>query len=79
MFTVEALTGRIVVFDHEGRRRVGQITRAVPLPPTPRGKIPNMMITVKGRSGREIQVDYVECHCDVFDTWAEGIAAAESK
>lgn len=78
MFTPSEMMGRIAVFDSPEdpkKSLVGEVIAAVVIDPTKKGKIPNMLLTVRGRTGKVLDVDYVEQHTRVFDTWADAIAA----
>lgn len=52
-------------------RMVGAVIGAKSLPPTQRGGIPDMELTVRGKSGRIATVSFVENYCTLFETWHE--------
>ena len=56
---------------------VGVVIAAKPIPPTQRGNIPDIEVTVRGRSGRDAILSVVENYCASFSTWAEAIKASE--
>ncbi len=57
---------------------VGVVVAAKALSPTKRGAIPDIELTVRGRSGKEAVLSVVENYCSQFPTWGEAIKASES-
>lgn len=53
---------------------MGEIVKVEPIEPTRRGKIPNALVTVKGRSGKTALVNLVEQHLAAFPSWSEAEA-----
>lgn len=59
------LTGKSVSFDHPetpGVRLSGIVIEAKQSGPTPRGKIPDFLVSVRGKSGAVVTVSYVETY-----------------
>jgi hypothetical protein len=52
---------------------VGQVVSAKPWADADPGAIPNALLTVRGRSGRTMDVHLVEQYVQLFDTWAEAL------
>lgn len=87
MTSWESLYGKVLVFHNPAdcpcgvckprSALVGAVVSFRPLPPTERGAIPNAAVTVKGRSGKELVIDFVESRAAVFATWAEAIKSSE--
>lgn len=78
MFTPIEMMGRVATFDNPEdphKTLVGMIEGAVMIEPTKRGHIPNMMLTVRGRTGKLLEVNFVEQHTCVYETWKEAIAS----
>jgi hypothetical protein len=56
------------------RMLVGQVVRSVKAPNCKKGDIPNATLTIRGRSGREVQVSLVEQYVRTFDSFLEASA-----
>jgi hypothetical protein len=52
-------------------RVIGAVIAAKPTTPAQPGNIPNHILTVRGRSGRQAEVNLVEQYANLFDTWHE--------
>lgn len=52
--------GRTVRFDHNGARLVGVVTAQKWAGRTPRGALPDYTLTVRGNSGKTLDVSLVE-------------------
>lgn len=70
-----ALHGAIVQGLPKGgaKKLVGQVTAAKPCADADPGAIPNALLTVRGRSGRTMEVYLIEQYAKLFDTWAEAL------
>jgi hypothetical protein len=55
------------------KKLVGQVIAAKPWADADPGAIPNALLTVRGRSGRTMDVHLVEQYAKLFDTWAEAL------
>jgi hypothetical protein len=55
-------------------RHVGAVIAVKPAPNEQPGDIPNMILTVRGRSGRVADVNAVTQYAQLFDTWHEAAA-----
>lgn len=60
--------GRRATFDHNGRRLAGLIAAQEFTGYTERGNIPDYKITVRGDSGRYIEVSLVESYMTIQET-----------
>lgn len=56
------------------KKLVGQVVSAKPWADADPGAIPNALLTVRGRSGRTMDVHLVEQYVKLFDTWEEALA-----
>lgn len=61
------LIGLKCSFEHTGRRLTGIITDAKDNGLTDRGKIPDILVTVRGQSGQSIKVSLVESYMTLPD------------
>lgn len=52
-------------------RHIGAVIAVKPAPNAQPGDIPNMILTVRGRSGRTAEVNAVTQYAQLFDTWHE--------
>lgn len=70
-----AMQGAIVQGLPKGgaKKLVGQVVSAKPWADADPGAIPNALLTVRGRSGRTMDVHLVEQYVNLFDTWAEAL------
>jgi hypothetical protein len=57
------------------KRLVGEVVGAMPAPTGPSG-IPSATLTIRGRTGRSLAVDSVECYVQLFTSWKEGLQNA---
>ena len=57
--------GKRVTFDHAGKRLVGLIEAQVYAGRTVRGAIPDYRLTVRGDSGRTLEISLVESYASV--------------
>ncbi len=55
-------------------RAIGAVVASKPTTPAQPGSIPNYILTVRGRSGRTAEVNFVEQHARLFETWHEAAA-----
>lgn len=55
------------------KKLVGQVVSAKPCADADPGAIPNALLTIRGRSGRTMEVYLVEQYAKLFDTWAEAL------
>lgn len=55
-------------------RHIGAVIAVKPAPNAQPGDIPNLTLTVRGRSGRTADVNMVEQYAQLFDTWHEAAA-----
>ena len=55
-------------------RAIGAVVASKPTMPAQPGNIQNRILTVRGRSGRTAEVNMVEQHCRLFETWHEAAA-----
>lgn len=52
--------GRVVRFDHAGQRLTGTVVSHTYIGRTPRGALPDYTLTIRGQSGRTLDVSLVE-------------------
>jgi hypothetical protein len=52
--------GRVCRFDHAGARLVGTVTAQKYAGRTPRGALPDYTLTVRGQSGKTLEISLVE-------------------
>ena len=57
------------------KRLVGEVVGAVPAQVGPSG-LPSVTLTIRGRTGRSLAVDSVECYVQLFTSWKEGLQNA---
>lgn len=50
---------------------IGAVIACKDLPDAQPGGIPNKLLTIRGQSGRTMEVDLVRHWCQLFDSWAE--------
>jgi hypothetical protein len=62
------LIGRTCSFDYAGKRLVGVITEAKDAGLTERGKIPDATCTIRGASGKSVEVSLVEAYVSLKET-----------
>lgn len=60
------LKGQSVRFNHDGKTLVGVVVDALDNGVTPRGSIPDLLVTVRGGSGRTLTVSLVESHLQLI-------------
>lgn len=61
-----------------GTALVGACIAATPTEPTKRGSLPDLSVKLRGRSGKELTVSFVESRAQPFDTWAAALKYAET-
>lgn len=59
-------------------RHIGAVVASKPTTNAQPGNIPNHTLTVRGRSGRTANVNMVEQHANLFETWHEAASDAKS-
>lgn len=52
---------------------VGQVVKVAPTNPYGKYQIPDCLITIKGRSGKQITVSFVESYAEIYPTWSEAL------
>lgn len=60
--------GRVVSFTHDGKRLLGTIEAASFIGYTQRGAIPDYRLTVRGKTGRSVEVSHVESMANFPDS-----------
>lgn len=65
LVTASSIVGKPVSFDLEGKRLVGVVTEAKDNGVTPRGHIPDLLVTVRGQSGAIVVVSFVESYMSI--------------
>lgn len=59
------------------KQLAGQVTGATRAPDTLKGKLPDWLLNVTGRSGKSVRVSVVENHVRLYFSWAEAMEAAK--
>jgi hypothetical protein len=54
-----------------GRRLVGAVIGAKAIEPTARGTIPDVELTIRGKSGKVATISMVEHYANLYPTWHE--------
>lgn len=86
----ESLIRRVIVFwspadipcglAKPGTALVGVCVAVTPTEPTKRGAIPDCLCVLRGRSGREVTVSFVESRCQPFgEAWEPAIKYASEQ
>jgi len=65
-----ALVGQIALFEHKGKWLLGEVVQASPAPPD--GPEPDFNMTVKGRSGRTLDIEFLGNRVFLVDDWQTG-------
>jgi len=61
------LVNKRIGFDYKGKRLSGVITKAVKAPNTTVGNIPDHTLTIRGKSGKLLEVSLVNSYSKIYD------------